>query len=100
MTAWVNPASLEDNYWDTILSSGASNSNENGYFLGFYDRQPLFGTSHAGGGDPPGGTPPSPLPDVTLNGWHHMAATFDGITKNLYLDGTLVMTAFINSPTL
>ena len=29
---------------------------------------------------------------VTANGWHHIAATFDGIEQNIYLDGKLVST--------
>jgi len=29
---------------------------------------------------------------VAANGWHHIAATFDGIEQNIYLDGKLVST--------
>ena len=99
LTAWVNPVSLRVNYWDTILSSGTVGGGidnplsccGDSYFLRFFNNKPLFGTAHPGDNSLLGPN------NVTLNQWHHMAATFDGSTKNLYLDGTLVATTNISA---
>ena len=36
---------------------------------------------------------------VNLDEWHHAAATYDGATWNLYLDGNLENSLFVNLPT-
>ncbi len=100
LDAWVKPNTLRAGGWDSVISHGASGSGPLGtwldsYWLGFFDGKPRFHTAH----QMPSGDHPISGPDsVTLNEWHHIAGSFDGITKKLYLDGNLVASTVIASP--
>ncbi len=100
LDAWVKPDTLRAGGWDSVISHGASGSGPLGtwldsYWLGFFDGKPRFHTAH----QVPSGDHPISGPDpVTLNEWHHIAGSFDGTTKKLYLDGNLVASTVIASP--
>ena len=53
----------------------------------------------AGGTTPSSNNPVHGTTAITENVWHHAAATYDGTTLNLYLDGNLDATVAIGEPT-
>ena len=53
----------------------------------------------AGGTTPSSNNPVHGTTVITDNVWHHAAATYDGTTWNLYLDGNLEATLAIGEPT-
>ncbi|NQX00830.1 metallophosphoesterase, partial [bacterium] len=71
------------------------------YFLGI---SPLTGTLVADFEEGPGGTAPGlnhPITGnvpLTLNEWHHVAATYDGTSWKLYLDGALDASLTVGQP--
>lgn len=71
------------------------------YFLGI---SPTTGTLVADFEEGPGGTSPGlnhPVIGATaipLDEWHHVAATYDGTTWNLYLDGVLDASVTVGQP--
>ncbi len=101
LDAWVNPVALRTGSWDSIISHGASGNDSDmgccldSYWLGFYKGIPTFHTAHVGVS---GDKRLSALDPVTLNEWHHIAGSFDGNTKKLYLDGNLVASMVIAFP--
>src|SRR4029453_4426875 len=73
---------------DPLLGYGSDS-----YWLGFFDGKPRFHTGHYFGDHALSG--PN---NVLLNEWHHLAATFDGQQKALYLDGELVASEIVSAP--
>ncbi len=100
LDAWVKPVALRTTSWDSIISHGASGNDPHmgccldSYWLGFYMEKPTFHTAHVGVSGDQRLSGPDP---VTLNAWHHIAGSFDGTTKKLYLDGNLVASSVIES---
>lgn len=100
LDAWVKPVALRTTSWDSIISHGASGSDSHmgccldSYWLGFYREKPTLHTAHVGVSGDQRLSGPDP---VTLNEWHHIAGSFDGTTKKLYLDGNLVASTVIES---
>ena len=75
---WMKVEAWQES-WDTVLKKESVFSferNQASEELAFY-HWPNFHSTTVG---------------VAANGWHHIAATFDGIEQNIYLDGKLVST--------
>jgi len=96
MDIWIFPTNYYTGYWfeqDFMRQQGAANPD---FLLGFQNHGGLlsFGLGFQNGFyselDVPvnGGS--------LLNSWHHVAATFDGITKKLFLDGNLIGTEIVS----
>ena len=92
--AWVNPFSLRPSGSDIVISHGSSTGNNETFSLGFFYGKPTFITYHSTIGAhvlQAEGT-------VSPNNWYHLAATFDGTTKRLYLNGVEVASASMAYP--
>ena len=75
---WMKVEAWQES-WDTVLKKESVFSferNQASEELAFY-HWPNFHSTTVG---------------VAANGWHHIAATFDGLEQNIYLDGKLVST--------
>ncbi len=93
LDAWVKADTLRTNSFDAVISHGSAVGVLDSYFLGFLFQRPIFITRHGGSSHAISGSAP-----VTLNEWHHIAATFDGAVKRIYLDGNEVASAEIQTP--
>ncbi|MBN2797850.1 MAG: hypothetical protein JXX28_01770 [Deltaproteobacteria bacterium] len=94
VSLWVRPDSLRSTSWDSLVTKGADNSSALGssgdsYYLGYYRYGMSWYTSQVSGG-------PSPLLDTVdyaghVDGWHHLAATWDMDSgdRAIYVDGVL-----------
>ncbi|MGD0538903.1 MAG: LamG-like jellyroll fold domain-containing protein, partial [Verrucomicrobiota bacterium] len=90
--AWVQPFSFRPAYFDTVVSKGQSNFDprlpfgDDSLWLGFADGKPTFYSHHA-----TSGLQHLEAPQVApLNQWLHLAATFDGSVRNLFVNGAVV----------
>jgi methionine-rich copper-binding protein CopC len=99
LEVWVYPRSFRGGSWDAIISHGAAGGGPLGccsdsYFLGFFNGQPDFETFHNGTGNDVlrSATPLAP------NQWYHLAATFDGTNKTLYVNGVAVTNDVVAAP--
>ncbi len=83
---WVYPT-VRNSAYQTLLKRGSLTTFDDTYGLDLNNGQVVFWTTHAfaGQNNPLRGT--SELP---LNQWSHVAATFDGERKNLFVNGSLV----------
>jgi YD repeat-containing protein len=87
LEAWVYPTQ-QASATRVIARAFSSGTNET-YGLGFVDGFPNFWTRHVIAGTKQLASPTR----VPLNTWTHVAATFDGFSKRLYVDGGLVASA-------
>ncbi len=86
LDAWVKATSFS-NLYSTVISHGSTTGWVNPYFLGFTSSGVLrFITYHNSIGSHETDAPGS----IAANEWHHIAATFDGTEKKLYIYGVLV----------
>ncbi|MCX7771093.1 MAG: CSLREA domain-containing protein, partial [Proteobacteria bacterium] len=92
--AWVKINGFPSQF-NTVISHGSMTGSENSYFLGFSTSGILqFFTFHNEIGHDQLNAP-NP---VSTNEWHHIAGTFDGTTKKIYIDGVLVASKIISRP--
>jgi len=86
LSAWIYPTAWKDNYWDNTIISNESFSTQ-GYSLRCGDN----GELNFSLGD---GTQWYQLTTaqnaLSLNTWQHVAATYDGNTMTLYINGVMV----------
>ena len=76
--AWVFPTGLNGGF-QAIIARGSSNNEDDTWYLGLLDSIPQF-WSH--------GNHLLQCPfAIPLNEWTHLAATFDGLIKRLYVNG-------------
>jgi RHS repeat-associated protein len=88
LSAWVKLDSVSTRYQDLILKE--RNGNDGAYSLdadGPISARPSMGIRKSGGWE--WANAPDPL---STNQWAHLAATWDGSTAKVYLNGTLVKT--------
>jgi hypothetical protein len=81
LEAWIFPTIQLDSY-QTIVARGFSATDDDTWFLGLRSGLPHFWTF------PPDDVTGSTA--IPVNEWTHLAATFDGTTKCLYVNGALV----------
>ena len=85
LEAWIYPTSFQPNVWQgTILRKEGAGAN--GYML----RVGASGQVNFAIGTGSFGQITSPAGVLSLNTWHHVAATYNGLAMNLYVDGVMV----------
>jgi len=90
---WVRATSFSTGNYNSVVSYGSLTGVENPYYIGLAAGIPAFITQHTSGQN--NLSAPS---SITLNVWHHIAVSFDGSTKNMYVDGSLVTSAGVANP--
>jgi Concanavalin A-like lectin/glucanases superfamily/Divergent InlB B-repeat domain/Putative Ig domain/Immunoglobulin I-set domain len=81
LEAWVFPTLLSSSY-QTIVARGSSTSDDDTWFLGILNGQAHFWTYPS--------NDVAAAVSIPLNQWTHLAASFDGSTKFLYINGAQV----------
>jgi hypothetical protein len=81
--AWVFPTSSSGSF-QTFIAHGSATSQNPTWWMGMSNGVPQFISRHLGAGSLLALSSPSPLP---LNDWAHVAISFDGAVKRLYVDG-------------
>ena len=81
--AWVFPT-VQDGNHRSVIASGSSVSDDNAWSMGVISGSPRFSSNH---GSRAVLMAPTAIP---LNKWTHLAISFDGTAKRLYVDGALV----------
>jgi hypothetical protein len=96
--AWVFPTAITTDH-QSVIARGSSTNADVTWWMGLLNGTPRFLSKHLG--SPVSALDaPSPIP---LNGWTHLAITFDGDTRQLYVNGLAVASqtglgAFVYDP--
>jgi hypothetical protein len=80
--AWVFPTVLSGDH-QTVIASGSSVNDDDAWWLGVFNGKPRFWSKHFGLGMTVLEAPSA----IPLNQWTHLAISFDGTTKQLYVNG-------------
>jgi len=95
--AWVKITPVFDNYHVAMAKGFAAGDNDS-YALAAYSNgttaNPQFFTTHNGSSQLLAS--PASLPNPS--NWNHLAASYDGATKRLYVNGVLVASVFVGLP--
>ena len=88
LEAWIKPAMLTNNPNAMVLRAASGATVD--WLLGFENRGTVFAFGLRAGGTYAELQAPINPADLADGNWHHVAATYNGATKAIYLDGTLV----------
>ena len=83
--AWVFPTVLSSVH-QSVIASGSSTSDNDAWWMGVFNGNARFWSNHEG----PGMVMLQSAAAIPLNQWTHLAASFDGDTKVLYVNGAQV----------
>jgi len=91
LEAWIKPGTLTNNPNSTVLRAASGATVD--WLLGFENRGAVLAFGLRSGGTYAELQAPINPADLADGNWHHVAATYDGATKAIYVDGTLLATA-------
>lgn len=83
--AWVFPTVVSSIH-QTVISRGSSTNDDDAWWMGVFNGNARFWSNHTGQGMAMLQSPAV----IPLNQWTHLAISFDGNTKVLYVNGTQV----------
>ncbi len=98
IVSWIKANSFGTNTWNTVFAYGASANDPisqgiwDSYYFGVYNGYARLHTLHSFGDYTITGNTL-----ITLNQWHMLAATYNGSTSRLYLDGVEVASGTPNA---
>jgi VCBS repeat-containing protein len=82
--AWIYATQFDG--WDSIIAKGSLTSSQNSYLLCIESGKATFYTKRTGSGFGFSKDANS----LVLNQWYHLVGTDDGVTRSLFVNGTLV----------
>ena len=98
--AWINATSIgAPGAFKSIISKGNSAAATvlspftDSYYLGLHDGKPYFETGHVSSGN----NTIEGSAALSVGTWYHLAATFDGTTKRLYVNGAEVASSAVGN---
>ena len=80
--AWVFPVLLSGSH-QSIIARGSSTGQDDAWWMGLFNGKPSFRSKHVGTGIQVVQAPSA----IPLNHWTHLAISFDGTVKRLYVNG-------------
>jgi hypothetical protein len=83
--AWVFPTVLSGDH-QSVIARGSSTNDDDTWWMGVFNSKPRFWSNHSGLGMQVLEAPSA----IPLNQWTHLAITFDGRIKRLYVNGVQV----------
>ena len=89
LEAWVFPAVLSATF-QTVISCGSPNVPSGAWWLGLLNGLPQFGSSSS--------VLLAGTAAIPLNAWTHLAATFDGTTQVMFVNGSQVASQATSGP--
>lgn len=83
--AWIFPTLMSGDH-QTVIARGSPTNDDDAWWMGLLNSKPRFWSKHVGSGmlllEAPSAIP--------MNVWTHLAISFDGVTKRLYVNGAQV----------